>query len=257
MDSSQIERLIATASRSVEEARRLAYHDSSKLGQLVEQISVLADLRQKNGDFRKAESLYREALYRAQELRQPDPALVTGIHSLLAHLYDRWGRPDHAADYYQKALASAQAAAILDNENVAIIKNNLAMLFKQMRDYPKAERYYREALEIFRQCDGEHSPRVASVLNNLGVLYYTNMDVEHAQQMHEHALSIRESLGNDQMDPADLSQTYINLGAVYKATGDFRKAEDCVDRAKRIRAGMNGFHPNPRRAAALLVDKTL
>ena len=63
------------------------------------------------------------------------------------------------------------------------------------------------------------------------------MDVDRAQQMHERALSIRQSLTNDQMDPSDLSQTYINLGAVYKASGDFQKAEACVDRAKKIRAG--------------------
>ena len=87
-----LERQILSASRSVEEVRRLAYRDPSRIGQLVEQISVLADLRQKEGDFRKAESLYREALYRAQELKKPDPELLCGIHSLLAHLYDRWGK---------------------------------------------------------------------------------------------------------------------------------------------------------------------
>jgi tetratricopeptide (TPR) repeat protein len=94
------------------------------------------------------------------------------------------------------------------------------------------------------------------VLNNLGVLYYTNMDVDRAQQMHESALTIRQNLPNDQMDPADLSQTYINLGAVYKALGDFQKAEESVTKAKRIRAGMNGMHPVPRRSAALLQDSS-
>ena len=251
-----LERQLLSASRSVEEVRRLAYRDPDRIGQLVEQISVLADLRQKEGDFRKAESLYREALYRAQELKKPDPDLLCGIHSLLAHLYDRWGRMDKAAEYYEKALKIADDAGLKDNDKVATIKNNLAMIFKGLRDYKKAEQYYQEALDIFRLADGDESPRVASVLNNLGVLCYTNVDVDRAQPMHGRALGIRQSLANDQLDPADLSQTYINLGAVYKATGDFQKADVCVDRAKRIRSGMNGFHANPRRAAALLIDKT-
>jgi len=97
---SALERQIAAASHSVEEARRHAYHDAAKVGALVEQISVLADLRQKEGDFRKAESLYREALFRAQELRRQEPDLLTGVYSLLAHLYDRWGRLDKAAEFY-------------------------------------------------------------------------------------------------------------------------------------------------------------
>lgn len=252
-----LERQILSASRSVEEARRLAYHDASRLGALVEQISVLADLRQKDGDFRKAESLYRESLYRAEELKKPDPDLICGILSLIAHLYDRWGRIDQASEYYQKALKIADQGNFQNNDKVATIKNNLAMIFKQMRDFKKAEHYYEEALASFQFIDGEQSARAASVLNNLGVLHYTNMDVERALQTHERALSIRQSLSNDQMDPSDLSQTYINLGAVYKATGDFQKAEACVEKAKKLRAGVNGYHPSPRRAASLLIDKTL
>lgn len=256
MDSA-LERQISSASRSVEEARRLAYHDPVRLGALVEQISVLADLRQKEGDFRKAESLYREALFRAQELRRPDPDLLTGIYSLLAHLYDRWGRMDKAAEFYEKALHISEDNGISDSEKVATIKNNLAMIFKGLREYDKAERYYIEALETFQKLDGDQSSRVASVYNNLGVLYYSKLDVDRAQDMHERALTIRQSLADGQMDPADLSQTFINLAAVYKAAGDFQKAEASIDRAKRLRSGINGYHPNPRRSASLLIDKNL
>ena len=116
-----LERQIATASRSVEEARRLAYHDPSRIGSLVEQISVLADLRQKEGDFRKAESLYREALFRAQESRKNDADLLTGIYSLLAHLYDRWGRMDKAAEFYEKALHISEDNGLGETEKVATI----------------------------------------------------------------------------------------------------------------------------------------
>jgi tetratricopeptide (TPR) repeat protein len=252
-----LDRQISAASRSVEEARRLAYNDPSRLGALVEQISVLADLRQKDGDFRKAESLYREALYRAQELRKPDPDLLTGIYSLLAHLYDRWGRMPQAAEFYEKALFISETNGLADSDKVATIKNNLAMIFKQIRQHDKAERYYLEALETFQKLDGEQSSRVASVYNNLGVLYYSKLDVDRAQDMHERALAIRQVLSDGQMDPADLSQTFINLAAVYKASGDFQKAEASIDRAKRLRSGMNGYHPSPRRSASLLIDKNV
>jgi tetratricopeptide (TPR) repeat protein len=131
------------------------------------------------------------------------------------------------------------------------------MIFKQLREHDKAERYYLEALETFQKLDGEQSARVASVYNNLGVLYYAKLDVDRAQDMHERALTIRQSFNEGQMDPADLSQTFINLAAVYKASGDFQKAEASIDRAKRLRAGLNCFHPNPRRSASLLVDKNV
>ncbi|SKA99228.1 Tetratricopeptide repeat-containing protein [Prosthecobacter debontii] len=250
----KLDRQIEIASRHVEEARRAVNRDASFIGQLVEQISVLASLRQKDGDFPKAESLYREALYSALEARPRDADLLIGIYSLLAHLYDRWGRMPESAEFYQMALDAAEKAGVC-NSKVATIKNNLAMIYKQQHDYAKAEQYYLEALDIFEATDGRYSASVASVFNNLGVLYYLNLDVEHAMQMHEQALVIRQNLGESQMDPADLSQTYINLGAAYKATGDFQQAEVWVERAKKLRAQMHMSHPTPQRAASLLVDK--
>jgi tetratricopeptide (TPR) repeat protein len=250
-----LEQQIGSASRSVEEARRFAYHDPSRIGVLVEQISVLADLRQKEGDFRKAESLYREALFRALEGRKTDHSLIIGIHSLLAHLYDRWGKTDQAVEFYEKALKISDEHGLSGSENAATIRNNLAMIYKHRRDYEKAENYYRQALDTFLALEGSSGQRVASVLNNLGVLYYTRLDVDRAQEMHEQALRIRQNLPESEFDPADLSQTCINLAAVYKATGDFQKAETCIEHAKQLRAGINVFQPKPRRSASLLIDK--
>ncbi|MBK8095240.1 MAG: tetratricopeptide repeat protein [Verrucomicrobiaceae bacterium] len=252
-----LEQQIGSASRSVEEARRIAYHDTSRIGALVEQISVLADLRQKEGDFRKAESLYREALFRAQESRKTDYELQVGILSLLAHLYDRWGKTDQSLEFYEKALHISETRGLDGGEASAIIKNNLAMIYKHRRDYEKAERCYQESLHAFQKLEGEHSSRVASLYNNLGVLYYAQLEIDRALEMHEKALAIRQHNPVGPIDPADLSQTYINLAAVYKATGDFKRAEASITRAKQLRASINGHHPAPRRAATLLIDKNL
>lgn len=249
-----LERQVAAASCGVEEARRAARRDPRQLGALVEKMSVLADLRQQEGEFRKAESLFREALSRTQDGPRPEPELLCGIHSLLGHLYDREGRRDAAAECYEKALKIAEANGA-SGDKAGVIKNNLAMIYKQTRNFEKAEQYYREALKLFQAAEGDRGPRVAGVLNNLGVLYYACLEIERSQTLQEEALKIRQSLRHDPLNPADLSQTYVNLGAAYKATGDFQKAETCVEKAKKIRAGMNGFQPDPRRLAALMIDK--
>jgi Tfp pilus assembly protein PilF len=225
MDAALLERQIASASRSVEEARRRAFHDPGKISHLVEQVSILAELRQREGDFRKAEALYREALFRVQDLRKPDPELSSGIYSLMAYLYDRWGKQDLAAENYEKALKLAQEVRNQDLDKIATIQNNLAMIYKGLRQPKKSEEFYNDALETFTAIHGELHPKVASVYNNLGVLYYANMQMERASVMHERALKIRESLEPQELDPKDLAQTYINLGAVYKAMGDPSKAE--------------------------------
>jgi tetratricopeptide (TPR) repeat protein len=131
MDSA-LERQISSASRSVEEARRLAYHDP---------VTALASARRADQRSRRSPPegrrlpqgrvpLPRGALSRARKLRKTDPDLLTGIYSLLAHLYDRWGRMDKAAEFYEKALHISEDNGS-DSEKVATIKNNLAMIFKQ------------------------------------------------------------------------------------------------------------------------------
>jgi tetratricopeptide (TPR) repeat protein len=241
----------------VEEARRIAYRDASRLGDLVENINVLAELRQQEGDFRKAESLYREALYRIQDTKNPDGELTVGVYSLLAYLYDRWGKHAEAAEFYQKALDLGAQLGINDADKVATVKNNLAMIHKNMRDLDKASQYYNEALAEFRRAHGENSAKVASVYNNLGVLHYQQMEVEKALDMHLKALRIRESIEARELEPGDLSQSYINLGAVYKALGEFQKAHESVEKARALSASQSeGGMPARRRSAALLLDKS-
>jgi tetratricopeptide (TPR) repeat protein len=252
-----LEKQIAAASRAVEEARRVAYRDPARLGDLVEHINSLAELRQQEGDFRKAESLYREALFRIQDVRSPDAGLTVGVYSLLAYLYDRWGKPKEAAEYYLRALQLGQERGVHDADKVATVKNNLAMLHKNMREYDKAQAYYEEALAEFRAAHGPDSPKVASVYNNLGVLLYQNLEVERALDMHLKALRIREETPHAELDAGDLSQTYINLGAVYKALGDFQKAHDYMEKARNLTLAFQGSNfPTRRRSAALILDKS-
>jgi tetratricopeptide (TPR) repeat protein len=252
-----LEKQIASAARAVEEARRNAHRDPARLGELVEHINVLAELRQQEGGFAKAESLYREALFRIGDTRSPDVELTVGVYSLLAHLYEQWGKHEEAAGFYQKALDLSQKSGIRNSEKVATVKNNLALMYKGMRDLPKAVQYYEEALAEFRQLFGENSSKVASVYNNLGVLHYQNMEVEEAVEMHQRALRIRESLPTEDRELGDLSQTYANLSAAYKAMGEFQKAHECMEKVRAINAGaVSGPAPVGRRSAALILDKS-
>ena len=255
--ASTLEKQISSASRSVEDARRRAHLDPARLGDLVEQINVLAELRSQEGDFHKAESLYREALSRIQEVKMPDPELLVGVYSLLAYLYDRWSKLEEAAAYYKKALELGEKLGVHDSDKVATVKNNLAMIHKNMRDYDGAAKYYHEAADEFRHLHGENSSCVASVYNNLGVLHYQILEVDRALDMHIKAMRIRENLPPADREAGDLAQTYTNLGAVYKALGDFQKAQEYVEKARSESASVNhSGMPSRRRSAALLLDKT-
>jgi len=240
MEKDQLAEEIRAATRAVEDSRRRAYRDPSRLGNLVEDINRLAHMRIQAGDLRRAESLYREAMFRIKDTKVPDRDLQIGIISLLAHFYDRTGQPKKALTHYQEALVAAQDYGLGDSEKVGTFHNNVAMLYKKIGEPENAERHYVAALKIFERHHGVESTKVASVLNNLGVLYYSKLDTERSLGMHERALGIRKTLANGAGVSFDLGQSYNNLGAVYKAMGDFENAERCVEKAARC-----GVTPSP------------
>jgi tetratricopeptide (TPR) repeat protein len=228
-----LEKQIAAATRSVEDSRRVVHRDPSRLHELVGHIHVLAELRQQEGDLRKAESLYRDALFRIQDARLREARLIFGVYAALAHLYDRWNKPVDAAAFYRKALDLSQLGGHLDARKVATLKNNLAVLHKRAQEYESAQRCYEEALAECRAAEGEDSLAVAAVCNNLGLLFYQNLDVERALEMHLASLRIREHAApSAEFDWADLWQTCMNLANVYKALGDFQNAQKFVDKAR-------------------------
>jgi tetratricopeptide (TPR) repeat protein len=251
------EKQLAAAMRAVEEARRAAHRDPARLGELVENINVLAELRLQEGSFPKAESLYREVLFRIKELRKPDPELLIGLYSLLANLYERWGKHKEASDFYRQALDCADKLGGDASSRTAVVKNNLAILYKGMRDYDKAAQYYEEALQIAQKIQGGNTVEAAGILNNLGVLLYQNMDLDGALDMHVKALTIREGLDPSLVNVDDLSQNYFNLGAVYKALGDFQKAQQCLEHARKLALDKpTDDHPPRRSFATLILDKS-
>jgi tetratricopeptide (TPR) repeat protein len=253
-----LEKQIAGATRSVEEFRRVAHRDPVRLGELVDQIYVLGELRQQEGDLRKAESLYREALFRIQETRPPDATLLFGVCSVLAHLYDRWGKSKEAAEFYRQALDVARQPAVQERKRVATMKNNLAVLLKNQRAYDEAQTLYEEALADFRAAEGDDSLSVASVCHNLGALFYQNLEVDRALELHLAALRIREQAPRADLDPAELWQSCMSLAAVYKALGDFQNAERFVAKASGLDVpSRRGAVADARRPIVLMLDRTV
>ncbi len=66
-------------------------------------LGDMAKLRVESGDFAAADSLYREALEIVLRSYPPDHFDVRRLHSGMAEMYDRWGRPELAARHREAA----------------------------------------------------------------------------------------------------------------------------------------------------------
>jgi tetratricopeptide (TPR) repeat protein len=228
-DAAQLKSAIATATRAVEYARRVANADETKLEMFINHLYTLSELRVEEGEFMRAESLLREACFRIDEAvahhrNKPDPLIPANVASSMGFLYDRWGKADKAREWYKKSLGLAQTGGFLDSDLGASVSNNLGMIEKKDANFHEAEIHYRNAFRIFQQIKGHDSPDAAAVLNNLGVLLYTAKRHEEALQAHLSAMEIRQKQLIHGNGEDDLRQTWQNLAAVYKMLGKHEEA---------------------------------
>jgi tetratricopeptide (TPR) repeat protein len=229
---------IASTTRAVEYARRVANVDESKLELLVDHLHTLAELRVVDQDYSRAESLLREAMFRIEDANanhrlNPRPILAANVASSLGYLYDRWNKTDQARKWYERSLSMAEAGNFFHSDLGASVSNNLGMLDKKSGALATAEHHYRRSLAIFESLKGPQSAEVGAVLNNLGVLLYTKGTYAEAITAHEKALVIRQALHHPTTGEGftDLCQTWRNLAAVYKTQGNVERAANLLRQA--------------------------
>ena len=231
MSPQELESQINTVIRSVEEARRQAHRDLAKRSQLIAKLHELAKLRIQQGEFSRAESLYREALECTKDRRKIDPGEVFNIHRLLGEFYDAWGKPAEAMDYYAKALEYGEDAQLQQSIGMAELKARLGSICRASGNTEHAVEYYEQAVEAFLSSVGENDIRLASIYDELGTISYQKMELDQALKKHSKALSIYQQTHGKR----DYSATYYHLNLVYRALGDFKRAFECIQSAEEIR----------------------
>jgi tetratricopeptide (TPR) repeat protein len=228
---------IAAATRAVEYARRLVNSDDTKLEMLVEHLYTLSELRVEEGEFMRAESLLREAMFRIEDPQinrhKPRPNLAANVASSLGFLYDRWGKSSKAREWYGRSLSIAESAGFLDSDLGASVSNNLGMVEKSLENWDSAETHYRNAARIFELLRGAESSELAAVYNNLGALLHARERFDESLEAHEKALQIRQKLHDPISGKGmeDLRQSWQNMAAAYKGKGELEKAATLLRQA--------------------------
>ena len=136
----------------------------------------LAHLYHSQGNYAKAEPLYRRALEIYKELLGEEHLqYATSLHSL-AVLYTSQGNYAKARAFhcYGQALEIYKKVLGEKNPEYALGLSNLATLYFSQRNYAKAEPLHRQALEIRKgSLSREKHADYAASLNNLAQNYIT------------------------------------------------------------------------------------
>ena len=153
-------------------------------------LNDLAVLYYSQGDYAKAEPLYRQTLdIQKQFLGEKHPNHASSLNNL-ALLHKTQGDYAKAEPLYRQALDIRKQVLGEKHPDYAISLHNLAGMYYSQRDYAKAEPLYRQTLEIHKQVLGEKHPHYAQSLNNLALLYSSQGDYAKAEPLYRQALEI-------------------------------------------------------------------
>ena len=162
---------------------RLKLQDSPDLAYSLDR---LARIYEKQGRYREALPLYRQALkIREQQLGSDHPDVATSLNNLAA-LYQAQGRYGEAEPLYQRSLQIREQQLGTDHPDVATSLNNLASLYDDQGRYGEAEPLYIRALEIgVKTLPAEH-PKIALRQDNFSSMIRSAVAAGQADQLSGH-----------------------------------------------------------------------
>ncbi|MBI2787129.1 MAG: CHAT domain-containing protein [Elusimicrobia bacterium] len=169
--------------------------------------------KERRGDVAGASAEYTKGIELAES--QKDRRSVAVFHQQLGKLYSNTGA-------YSRALESLQRAAALsrgigDRTLEASISLDVGTAYFNMGDFPKAVEQFDVALQLNRDAGDRWGEAYA--LNNKGNIMMQR-DLPRALEYYTQALKIFQEVG----DRASQGSTVANIGLIYLARGEFRKA---------------------------------
>ncbi len=194
-----------------------------------EAVAALAAVTHRMGKQSQALDLYRDAVSRWQELRDPKREMVAW-NDLGLTLWETSELPA-ADEALAHALDLAHRLALPYYE--ADVRNNQCLVLHARGNVQPALACYREALALYHQL-GETKDE-ATALNNLGFASFSLGEPGPAEESYRQALATRRTTG----DRAGEAQALNNLAVLYRGLGEIDEALKAYGEAREILATLD------------------
>ncbi len=226
---------------------------------LAGQPEVEADLRttigqvyHELGDFKKAESMHREALAIRRKLLGEEHLEVARSLTSLGQVLYRERRMAEAQAVHREALAMRVKLLGREHLDVASSLGWVANMLRIEGALPEAEAMHRQALALRQKLLGHEHVDVAHSLKSLAMDLVSQGKLAEGEQLHREALAMRRKLlGNDQLDVAD---SIGNVAGLLADQGELSEAETWYREAIAIRRKFDPKHPDLARTLAPLAS---
>jgi tetratricopeptide (TPR) repeat protein len=176
------------------------------------------------GNYKKAESLYKQAASMEEAKYGPEHPRVAEELDALARMYRDVPslNINLAEPVFQKILAIREKHFGADSPETAATESDLALLYFYEKKYDTCKSLAARALPIQEKAFGSEGVLVSTTLNRLGLCQRDLNQFEQAEVSLSRALEIRTK--HFQPDHPWIAVSVENLASVYRAEGDAEKA---------------------------------
>ncbi|MEM1204321.1 MAG: serine/threonine-protein kinase [Acidobacteriota bacterium] len=158
---------------------------------LAQVLDYYAGLKDDQGQFADARSMFREALDLLTDLHGDLHTKVAIVLNNLASVVQKEDAGEAEA-LYRRAETMQRRLFDGPHQDLASTLNNLGLLYVDERDYGEAEPLLEEALKMRREVYGESHPRLAQSLSNLADLQAVTGRPENAEAYYHQAIEMYE-----------------------------------------------------------------
>jgi CHAT domain-containing protein len=193
-------------------------------------LNNLAEFCRKNGEYSRAELMYKESLEMNRRLFKNDNiVLAKGIMNL-AVFYHISSDYKQAEPLYMEALEMHRHLFKQDTIDLGYCINNVASFYKDKNDFDLAEPLYMEALEMFRHIFKDGHPLLATTIGNVATFYNTIGKYILAESLFKESLEMKRRIFKDK-DHTDLALGITNMATYYSGIDELQLAEPLVKEA--------------------------
>lgn len=199
-------------------------------------LSMIADLRARQGEYTSAESILKRALMLSSEHPSPDDLATASILTRLADLLGQQGRRLEILPLLERALSIVQYQRGSEHSDTAILLSKIANEMRHQGRLGEAEPLLRHALEILSNALSPDHPDTARGLANLTSLLMDQGRYAEAEPLARKVVDIyQNALGPDNPVVAfsltDLAILCQNLGRYIEAGTYLRNSLAIQERA--------------------------
>jgi CHAT domain-containing protein/Tfp pilus assembly protein PilF len=177
-----------------------------------------------NNNYDKALKLYHECLVYSIEYFG-ECSEVANLHSSIAITYKKLGEYPNALQYANQSLEIRQK--LLEKDKIAFSINFIGSIYEQLGNYIKALEHFQKALSLHKELHPYPYKHIATSYMNIASIYNVLGNYNQSITYYNEALQIYK----DKSIVDNRNILFSNLGLVYLAIKEYKKALECFEEA--------------------------